>query len=251
MDESLIWSKEFTVSNYAIDPFGRLKLVALFEWFQHAASSDAIRKGFGFEDLKKNNRYWVLIRALIHISRLPLWDERVIFRTWPKDMAGIVAFRDFEILSLQGDRLITGTSSWSQIDMANRRPVRLNHDDYASKTADLNAIAERAGKVVVNGPFKWSNPQPVRNSHIDVQWHVNNTRYLEWIYNELPLEWLKTHQLSEITVNFLSEARLGDEYCCAVNKDPDGQWTGVVKRYPDNKLLFAVKLIFEPAKEIE
>ncbi len=46
---------------------------------------------------------------------------------------------------------------------------------------------------------------------LDRNEHVNNVRYIDWILNGLPLDYLKTHELKELEVNYLSEASYDDE----------------------------------------
>jgi medium-chain acyl-[acyl-carrier-protein] hydrolase len=244
-----IWEQKYKISNFQIDPFGKLKTSALFELFQQAASDDANRRGFGFHDLMPQNKLWVLIRTLMRIKQLPRWDDQIVFRTWPKDHAGIIAFRDFEILNDAGKQIIAGTSSWSQLDLKSRRPVRINLDEFAQSREDMVAIAERAGKVAVSHDYIWSDPVGVRNSHIDVQWHVNNTRYLEWVYNELPLKEMKDMELSEVSVNFLGEGKLNDRVVCGIAQLAEDCWNAAIKRQADDKLLFAAQLNYNMTKQ--
>jgi acyl-ACP thioesterase len=46
---------------------------------------------------------------------------------------------------------------------------------------------------------------------LDRNEHVNNVRYIDWILSGLPLDYLKTHELKEMEVNYLSEAAYDDE----------------------------------------
>ena len=46
---------------------------------------------------------------------------------------------------------------------------------------------------------------------LDVNDHVNNVNYIEWILDTFDLAFHKSHNLQEIEINYLSEATYGDE----------------------------------------
>ena len=51
----------------------------------------------------------------------------------------------------------------------------------------------------------------VRYSDLDVNGHMNNCRYMDWVSDTLPGSFHGSHRVSEFTVNYLSEAREGEE----------------------------------------
>lgn len=242
--ENPIWEDSFSISTYHIDPFGKLKLSAFYELLQDAASRDAARKGFGYNDLIKEKKFWVLLRVLLKFNRMPEWEEKVVFRTWPKETNGIIAFRDFELVSESGEKLSTGTSAWSQVHTETRRPLRIDKDENYQAVKDLHAIEEKPGKVLVPEEMEWSEEIKVKYSQIDVNWHVNNTRYLEWVMNEIPIDYLRDNMLKEMEVNFLSEGKLHDVVKAGYVKLADDQYIGCVRRVVDNRNLYAVKFSF-------
>lgn len=239
-----IWESRFEIASYHMDPFGFLKLSSLFELLQDAASRDAARKGFGYHELMKNKRYWVLLRALIRVNRLPRWEEQVSFQTWPKESTGAVAFRDFVLEDGTGGSLLQATSTWSQLHAESRRPVRIEVGSDYHPVTTRHAITERAGKVSLPASMHWSDPLVVQYSHIDVNKHINNARYLEWVLNELPFEWLEKNSVSEVEVNFLSEGMLGDPLRIGWKIAGADTVFGCVAREPDQKPLYAVRLSF-------
>ncbi|MEK7356521.1 MAG: acyl-[acyl-carrier-protein] thioesterase, partial [Bdellovibrionota bacterium] len=50
----------------------------------------------------------------------------------------------------------------------------------------------------------------VRNSDIDMNDHVNNTKYSQWILDAMPIEWHRKYKLERYQICFLNEAKLGD-----------------------------------------
>jgi len=159
-------------------------------------------------------------------------------------MAGIVAFRDFEILSKTGKTLISGTSSWSQVNLKTRRPMRIDLVVDNNTLPDKHAMEKRAEKIVNPADLLWHDPLQVRSSHIDVNWHVNNTQYLDWIINELPIEWIKDKTLARIGINFLAEGKLNDIVSVGLSHSSELEWSACVRRDGNNGDLCRVKLTF-------
>ncbi|MBN2256145.1 MAG: hypothetical protein JW736_10585, partial [Deltaproteobacteria bacterium] len=56
-------------------------------------------------------------------------------------------------------------------------------------------------------------PAGIRVSYrdLDMNEHVNNVRYIEWIIDSFPLEFLRNHTLKELEINYLAEALYADE----------------------------------------
>ncbi len=239
-----VWDESFDISSYHMDPFGSLKLTSLFELFQDAASKDASRKGFGYHELISDKRYWVLIRAFIRIIRIPKWEEKLRFQTWPKETNGIVAFRDFRIVSQQEEELILGTSTWTQLDIVSRRPVRIDLGERYKPAANRTVGLRKPSKIQQPDDLFWSDSTIVKYSQIDVNFHVNNTRYLEWVLNEIPFELLQEQEVREMEVNFLSEGKLNDLVRVGYKQMSENEWFACVERVEDKQSLYTVKFTF-------
>ncbi|MFM6927937.1 MAG: acyl-[acyl-carrier-protein] thioesterase, partial [Bdellovibrio sp.] len=51
----------------------------------------------------------------------------------------------------------------------------------------------------------------VRNSDLDINQHVNNCKYAQWILDSIPYDLHKSLKLNSYSVNFLAETYLGDK----------------------------------------
>jgi len=57
-----------------------------------------------------------------------------------------------------------------------------------------------------------------RNSDLDLNGHVNNTRYAQWILDSAPPEAYRIRRVVGYAVNFLAEVQVGD--AVAIEGDP-------------------------------
>jgi medium-chain acyl-[acyl-carrier-protein] hydrolase len=85
----------------------------------------------------------------------------------------------------------------------------------------------------------------VRNSDLDLNNHVNNTRYAQWILDAVPVQSLKTATLHEYEINFLAETKLEDSislqhFLLKSPADSSVQFQGF--RKADAKTVFSAKL---------
>lgn len=87
----------------------------------------------------------------------------------------------------------------------------------------------------------------VRNSDIDLNMHVNNTKYAQWILDSIPLSSHGQYDLKSYEINFVAETKLED--VIAIQKSQrdyleDGsfqsQFQGV--READGKTVFIARL---------
>jgi len=196
------------VRSYEIDFNSRLNIFSLFNYFQEIAWEHAGLLHFGLEDLSLRNLFWVLSRVRVEIERLPRWTENITLITYPRGIDGLFALRDYEIYDSQGNRIISGSSSWLILDANTRRPIRLTDLDLPFITNERRALSVNASKVmdVKQIPTK-RDELIIRTSDIDVNHHVNNTRYIEWAYNTFPLAYHKENILKVVEVNFLAEGK--------------------------------------------
>jgi len=242
-----VYEEKYPVFSFLLDPMKRLSIPAAFGILGDAAGRDAKRRSWGYDELVRRNQAWVLIRAKMVINRQPEWDEQIILRTWPKLMEGVVAYRDFQILDTRRNILIAGSTAWTLMDLTSRRPVRLVGKEY--DTGDLAYLHAIAGK-----PEKISWPENLADvkevtaefGHLDMNNHVNNSRYIEWIMNEIPVDVLLTRQLREVEVNFISEVKHLDQLQILVPlQDPDANiFYGFIKNKADNRQAFAARFTF-------
>ena len=138
----------------------------------------------------------------------PSWGETISIRTWVRPLQGPFAMRDFEIL--HGDRIIgTCSTSWVLINIETRTAILSTLDIPFEPRTDYR-LPYDAKKVVINHPLEPRASIEVKNSDLDMNEHVNNTRYVRWLLDSIPHEWHRQFRLDEYEVNFLSETHSGD-----------------------------------------
>jgi len=203
----------YDITSYHADFMQQLSPASLFCFLQESAWRHAHSKGFGWSHLAERNEFWVLAKMHVRINRMPHWTEKIRTETWGKMPELLTAFRDFEFFDSDNQSIILATSSWHILNRDTHRPTALSHFADNFPIVNRHAIKEKPQKIQISAANAVkSEVQTVLPSDIDMNQHVNNTKYVQWAMDCVPFAFQKQYMLCEISVNFLSEARMEENY---------------------------------------
>jgi acyl-ACP thioesterase len=247
IEKKWIWTDEYIISSYEVDAKGQAPLTTLIKLMQETAYYHADHLDFGYHQLKAKNLFWVLSRLLIKIDRYPKWNDKIQVQTWPSGTERLFAFRDFLILDESGNPIGAAGTAWLMLDDQKRRPQR--PVELVAKNhliPDQRALEQRPAKVpALTAPVKGMF-FPVRYSDLDLYNHVNNTKYIQWILDSFPVEMHQDYAITEFEINFLLEAKMGDETAIHSQKEnASPEFFHCVKRKADNRDICMARTIWK------
>ena len=204
-----VWTETVPVRSSDLTPHGTVSVPALCTSLQEVAGHHADALGVSMRRLRANDQAWALSRLDIEFDRPPAWADQLTIETWPSGLDGLYATREF-VLSVDGTPVGRSTSRWFVLDTERRRPVRpprllydLEPPDRAPALPhDLDALPAPEN---IDHEHSWT----ARYHDLDLNRHVNSTRYLEWALRTLPDELLDTHRCAGVALEFRAEATLG------------------------------------------
>jgi len=185
----------------------------LMDDLQGIAGSHADLLGFGADFCRKNKIGWVMTNYAVDIIEMPTSGQEVTISTWPSGAGTLRALRDSEIRALDGRLMVRATTQWVMIDITTRRLTKI-----AEKLLSFNEFPPRAldtefEKIedfeIVAGLVNAPKTFPVLFDDIDSNGHVNNTAYTVWASESLGNEFLASHMLSKLRINFKKEIPAG------------------------------------------
>ncbi len=242
----------YEVRSTDTDRRDRLHLHALFSMMQEAAARHAEQLGFGAAQFDPQGIAWVLLRVSVRMDVFPSWKEHLAIETWPSAQDKLLGLRDFRFFREDGSQAGAATTSWLVVDAATRRPKRVpvEVDDAAGAGGPS---AERslhfdAPKIDVDPALASATPTlriACRESDIDRNRHVNNTRYIAWCLDALHAAGLGGDPVTGIDVNYLSELLIGDEADLFVASPARGE-TLVEGRRGDGAAIFRARILTSP-----
>jgi len=231
-----IWSHHVEITSYLVDFQRRLSLTGLLALFQDIAWNHADHLGHGYAVMAGASTAWVLARQRVDVTVWPDWNDRVEIRTWLRPPRGLLVYRDFEVIRA-GEQLARGCGTWMAINAETRQPCvapqlqsasfrAQGHWDFQPMRIDPEPQAESLASFAV------------RNSDLDLNGHVNNIRYAQWILDSVPLQVHRQHRLKSYEVNFLAEVRADDEII--IQRSQPTRFQGW--RESDQKAVFTARL---------
>lgn len=245
--EALI-KREFKVHSYEVDNFKKLTIEKMCGFLQEIAWKHADLLGVGFSDLARNNQVWVLSRMAVEVYRYPLWDEDVTVSTWTKGVKSLFALRDFELFSSKGEKMAAVSSAWLVLDRMSRKPVRiepllasipmLSQKEALSYDGTMK-IAQVHGKDKVR-------ELNVEYGDIDMNGHVNNTRYIGWVMDTYTLDFHGKFHLKTLRINYLAETIYSDSVEIETECISNIEYLHTIKRKRDGAVVCGISANWEP-----
>ena len=86
-------------------------------------------------------------------------------------------------------------------------------------------------------------------SDLDVNEHVNNVQYVEYIMDTFPFDFLRGHRLNIFEVNYLSEALYNDEITAGYQKKENMTFLHCLRRNNDNVELCRAETYWEKDRQ--
>ena len=210
-------SSQFTVRASELDYRGQVTLPALVSYMHEAAWDNTLALGISLYDLLEQDMTWVLQRMRVEMFRYPGHSEQVTVETWASGRERIFLHRDFRLYGPERELLGQATSVWLVMDMVKRQLVSLPEFITELEVVPTQEPLPFAkGKLPIVHEAIYEQQTPVRWHDIDLNRHVTNTRYLQWVLDTMPLEVLEQKQLREVDIIFRAESLLGDTVVAAV-----------------------------------
>jgi medium-chain acyl-[acyl-carrier-protein] hydrolase len=244
------WTQTYDVNTIVLDHQKRLSLVGLLNLLQDTAWIHADHLGWGYEALIEKGTIWVLSRQKLVMTDWPVWEDKVTINTWPRRSGSVIALREFEILA-NGKKVGECSTSWLVLDWTTRKLQKLDRIMFGMETRSEGVLDIAAERIPSRNDVKTVTTFQVRNSDLDVNAHVNNTRYAQWITDTMTAGELAKYWVQEYEINFLAETGVGD----AVDIDAVDIATGadgrVVRQYQgrrsgEDKPAFTARVVLLP-----
>jgi acyl-ACP thioesterase len=183
---------------------------------QEAASRHAEALDVSIQQLLLENYTWLLSRLKIKIASFPVWQDRIKISTWPSGAQRLFALRDFHLQDKHNQTVAAAVSAWLVLDVEKRRPVRIG--PFVEKLRPIEGdhiLPDTLDKLPVLESRTHEKKFAVRYRDLDINQHVNNVSFVEWLVESIPNGVLNTSVLSELEINFMAEAFYEDRILAA------------------------------------
>ena len=205
-----IYKQNFTLSHIHVDRYGRATPASLLYLVQEAAGKHSALLKVGHDTLSHQNLFWAVTRNRVQVTRLPRLGETVCVETWPMPTTRVAYPRSVVAYDENRNELFRSISLWVLMDSRTRGMVLPGKSGIVVSGA-LTGMELSAPHAIATRPMEHTATRSVGYSLLDRNGHMNNTRYMDWVYDLLPSDFHKDHPVQEFTVCYLNEAREGDQ----------------------------------------
>ena len=137
-------------------------------------------------------------------------------------------------------RLVTALTFWAVLNTKLRKsePLSLPHEHF-EKYPNKVPTEHPFKKIELSRPAELAAHRKVVLSDLDIVFHANNVKYLEWCLDAIDYKPLLKQQLKSFDMNYLRELMLGDEVEIFMGKEDNQTYFTVQKK---EKPSFALEL---------
>lgn len=186
MENINIFTTKLAVSTRETDWDGCVKLSSLFAAMQEAGQSHSERLGGGMAALRARGYCWVLLKSALRVGRYARYGETLDLRTFPQKTRHGIYPRYYDFTDAAGQIVARAATAWAILSIAEKRiaqPAESGFDVTVGFDGGETIPQPRVFRPA-DGPLAVREYRPVY-ADCDINGHVNNTRYADWLCDGL------------------------------------------------------------------
>ena len=167
--------------------------------------------------LEEYNLVWIITDYDIEVVRLPRFAEEITIETEALSYNRLFCYRRFTIYDETGQELIHMMATFVLMDRDSRRVHVVEPEIVAPYQSDFD-------KKLIRGPkYESLNESISKDYHVrfydlDMNGHVNNSKYLDWIFEVMGADFLTQYIPKKINLKYVKEVRPGGVITSAVER---------------------------------
>jgi len=167
--------------------------------------------------LEDYNLVWIITDYDIEVVRLPRFAEEITIETEALSYNRLFCYRRFTIYDETGQELIHMMATFVLMDRDSRKVHAVEPEIVAPYQSDFD-------KKLIRGPKYESLNEPVSKDYhvrfydLDMNGHVNNSKYLDWIFEVMGADFLTQYIPKKINLKYVKEVRPGGVITSAVER---------------------------------
>lgn len=239
------YAEDFTVYGYDGDYRGDIKPGSVLRYAQEVAGAQCTHYGITDEVYARTHTAYVLAKIAIHFSRVPKINERLTLITQPEKLKRAANKRLTVVLDENGAETALVDSRWVLIDIDKRMILRKHPPEICGPWAE---------EIERSLPMRMKKPEladtenlgerRAEYSRCDTNGHLNNTRYLDIVFDALPLDVLDGAEPLDILVLYHKEVPLGESFTLHRRHMEDDSWYFCGMR--EDKACFEASVTLKP-----
>lgn len=206
----------------SVDLTERWSIASVLSGMQLAADNHAVILGAGKKQITQKGLYWVIARTRVDMRRYPVYGDTVTIATWPGEPDRLTFPRYFNFLDEGGRLLGTATVRYMLIDSATHSFVLPGKAEIYPKEMEIfSDINPQPEKIRFNAATREIVFRAPAYSDIDLNRHMNNTRYAQWVCDLFPTSIFENNVLKKFQINYVSDGVEAHRIAMSIQEDAE------------------------------
>lgn len=204
-----VFEQHLKLTSSDVDCHQILRKSVLFRFLQEISIAHTEALGAGRDKTLDKGALWVVSRMAVQFNRPLRYDEHIVLQSWPGETMHFIFPRYYRILDAAGESVLEASGLWTLIDRTTRKII------FPKELGISIPGADRPGQLELPGGL--ASPElpehftrEVQYSDIDLNGHVNNTRYLNWADDLFDEPFHAAHACKLLQINYEKEIRSGE-----------------------------------------
>ena len=213
--------KTYPISMSEQDMTYALKPAALLNLLQDMGARNIDGTPLGRQELLDEGLAWFLVRYRIEFDEYPSGLNEITLRTENRGTLKQTAYREFKAFTTDGKKLLSAITSWLMVDLKDKSLVNIEQKFPVIRKFEKREDDVILRKLKAPENYDIEKRYHVRYDDLDMNGHVNNTVYMSWAMEALPIEFKTTHKIKAIDIYFKHEVKYGEDIlsCVKINED--------------------------------
>lgn len=211
-DEDLSFNHQFKLSFADCTVEGKMSWSEILKITSDCAGEDFEKRNMSWQFLKDNNIALIVSRISFHVFKMPLYNQEITIHTWESAPQGPLCTRNFKIFDTNtNEDLLIAQTLWTVLNISAKKIIPAKNYPYRptpTLVTDFEWI--KPGKIKLPEQMQTIATHKILYSELDANGHTNNSKYINFVLDNLPLEFQKK-QIKDLRLNYSKEAHLGEE----------------------------------------
>lgn len=234
--KEFIYEGEFTIRTSEIDRAKKVTATAFIDLMQEAAMQNVIDLKVSVWDMAEKSISWVLMRKNLRLYRLPTLGETIKIKTYPAGFDKLFTYRDYQVFDKDHQLLAESSSTWLLMNTIKRSIARIPEEMRLRGDFDTSQCLPHAKNKLPKLTQVDLKKTFIVNWHdMDFNEHLNNVRYMQWMFETVDYYLKHTGKLEELDIIYKAECYWKDTVEVRTQKVDEFTYLHRLVRLSDNE----------------
>lgn len=204
------YEKKYEITYGEVDGRKDCRITSMMSFFSDCCLSQEEANSMNYVSEESDNT-WVFFDYDIVMNRYPRYREKIKVRTYVEALRKFYSTRIFEAYDMDGIMVSKASVLAFCINKNTRRPARISDEEY-----EVHGVSKESSKLL-RDKLKFEKFEEydveknfeIRYLDIDLNMHVSNIKYIEWVLETVPVDIVLNYRMKRIKIKFEKEITYG------------------------------------------